>query len=78
MPEYIKCYLEDEAVRFKEILRKDEQRTYWRNRTLIEEEKNIVLPEVVIPKYENKIIKFKWTPANIVEFAKNCLKAITP
>lgn len=78
MPEYVKCYLEDETVRYKEILRKDKQRQYWRNKTLIEEEKNIVLPEVVIPKYKKKVRKFNLTPANIVAFASNCLKAIAP
>lgn len=72
------AWIADEAVRYKEILRKDKKRQYWRNKTLIEEEKNIVLPEVVIPKYKKEVRKFNLTPANIVAFASNCLKAVRP
>jgi hypothetical protein len=69
-------WLQDEAVRYKEILGKKEGFEIWLKKRISEDERQIDIKLPPIPKYEPKKIKF--TLAGAVGLAGTMIKSLTP
>lgn len=60
-------FLEDEAVRYKEIVKKRQQRDYYLKRRVAEDEMNIEQEVPPIPQFK-KVEQVGWRPASKLAF----------